>query len=185
MELNKYLFEKIYSAVGHSSFMDAVAIFFAEYLTYFIVIGLAFWIFSKPTKKAIFSAFSFIFLSVLFSRGIITEAIRYFYKSPRPFVVLGFDPLIFDGNQSFPSGHTAFLLAIAFSVFLINKKFGIWLCVSGLLVALARIYAGVHWPFDILGGVAVALIGTFIAHFLLKKFTGSNPALKGSETPVV
>ena len=91
MELNKYLFEKIYSAVGHSSFIDAVAIFFAEYLTYFLVIGLVFWILSRGTKKAVFSAFSFIFLSVLFSRGIITEAIRYFYNSPRPFVVLGFE----------------------------------------------------------------------------------------------
>lgn len=185
MELNKYLFEKIYSAIGRSSFMDAVAIFFAEYLTYFIVIGIAFWIFSKPTKKAMFSAFSFIFLSVLFSRGIITEVIRYFYKSPRPFAVLGFEPLIFDGNQSFPSGHTAFLFAFAFSIFLINKKFGIWLCVASLLVALARIYAGVHWPFDIIGGIVVASIGTFIAHFLLKKFTGSNPALKDADATVI
>ncbi len=181
MELNKYLFEKIYSAVGHSSFMDAVAIFFAEYFTYLLIAGVAFWILSRGGKKIIFSVFSFVFLSVLFSRGIITEVIRYFYKSPRPFTALGFEPLIFDGNQSFPSGHTAFLFAFAFSIFLINKKFGIWLAVAGLLVALARIYAGVHWPFDILGGVVVALIGTFIAHFLLKKFTGSNPALKSNE----
>lgn len=174
MDWNKYLFEKIYSSVGHSSFMEAVGVFFAEYLSYFLIAGVIFWIFSRPTKKVVFSAFSFIFLSVLFSRGIITEVIRYFYDSPRPFVALGFEPLIFDGARSFPSGHTALLFAFAFSLFLFNKKFGIWMGVAALLVALARIYAGVHWPFDILGGIVVATLGTYIAYVALRKVADFN-----------
>ena len=185
MSWNNYLFQKIYSAIGHSSFMDAVTIFFAEYLTYFLIAGVIFWIFSRPTKKAIFSAFSFVFLSVLFSRGIITEAIRFFYKSPRPFTALGFEPLIFDGNQSFPSGHTALIFAFALSIFFMNKKLGIWLGVSGLLVGLARILAGVHWPFDILGGIAVALVGVYVAKFVLGKALSGSPVIKDTDSPVV
>lgn len=165
--------------------MDAVGIFFAEYLTYFLIIGVAVWIFSRPTVKAKFRAFSFVFLSALIARGIITEVIRYFYKSERPFVTLGFEPLIFNDNSSFPSGHAAFLFAFAFSIFFINKKLGIWFGVSALLVALARIYAGIHWPVDILGGIAVALISAHIAKLALDKAARGKALIKEEDQPVV
>lgn len=185
MNWNNYLFQKIYSGIGRGSFMDAVALFFAEYFTYFLIFGVIFWIFSKPTVKAKFRAFSFVFLSVLISRGILTELIRYFYKSERPFVALGFEPLVFDGNPSFPSGHAALLFAMSFSIFFINRKLGIWFMISAILVSLARIYAGVHWPLDILGGIAVALIGTYISHLALKKAAGDKAVVKDDGGGVV
>lgn len=185
MNWNNILFQKIHSFAGRSSFLDAVGVFLAEYLTYLLIIGIVVWIFSRPTKKAVFSAFSLISLSVLFSRGIITEAISFFYKSPRPFMVLGFEPLIFNGNQSFPSGHTALLFAFAFSIFYINKKLGIWLGVAGLLVGLARIYVGVHWPIDILGGIAVALVGTYVAYLAFKKAIGDKAVIKENNNGVI
>ena len=185
MNWNNILFQKIHSFAGRSSFLDAVGVFLAEYLTYLLIIGIVIWIFSRPTKKAVFSALSLISLSVLFSRGIITEAIRFFYDAQRPFVVLGFDPLIFDGNRSFPSGHTTLLMAIAFALFLMNKKAGIWFGVCGLIVGISRIYAGVHWPVDILGGIAVALIATFTANFFLKKATGERHLIQEDSDPVI
>ncbi len=185
MNWNNYLFQKIYSGLGRGSFMDAVGIFFAEYFTYFLIAGIILWIFSKPTVKAKFRAFSFVFLSVLISRGIITEVIRYFYKSERPFVALGFEPLIFDGNPSFPSGHAALLFAMSFSLFLVNRKLGIWFIVSAILVSLARIYAGVHWPIDILGGIAVALIGTYVAKLALRKFAHEKTLVQEEDRGVV
>lgn len=185
MNWNNILFQKIHSFVGRSSFLDAVGVFFAEYFTYLLLLGLVFWIFSRPTKKAGFSSFSIIFLSVLFSRGIITETIRFFYKAVRPFNALGFEPLIGETNPSFPSGHTALLMAIAFALFLINKKAGIWFGICGLIVGFARIYAGVHWPIDILGGIAVALVGTYIANILLKKAVKDKSEDKGALASVV
>ena len=69
--------------------------------------------------------------------------------------------LIFhETSYSFPSGHAAFFAALAMVVFLYNRKAG-WIYFSAaLFIGFARIYTGVHWPLDVLGGLILgAVIG--------------------------
>ena len=104
-------------------------------------------------------------LSAILSRGLITEIIRFFYHRPRPFLSLNLTPLIHDFSNSFPSGHMTFFFVLALSIFLLNKKWG-WFFVAGvILMGLGRIFVGVHWPSDILGGILIALL----SYFLIKK----------------
>lgn len=71
---------------------------------------------------------------------------------------------------SFPSGHTTASFASALIlVRLFPKKFGIPSVVLAALIAFSRLYVGVHYPTDILGGIAVALIGSFIAITIYRK----------------
>ena len=122
--------------------------------------------------------FSLSAISVILARGIIVEIIRFFYDRPRPFEALGIEPLILNnGAPSSPSGHAAFFFALALAVFFTNKKWGYWFFAGALLIGIARIFIGIHWPLDILAGAAVGLISAF----LIKKIL-SSPEITSLET---
>ena len=80
---------------------------------------------------------------------------------------------------AFPSGHTVFYFTLAFAIWHINKKWGQWLLAGAFILGLARVFIGVHWPFDILGGIAVAWLGVLIT----KKFLVSRIQSATNETP--
>lgn len=82
---------------------------------------------------------------------------------PRPFYLYPDLQLSQASGFSFPSGHTATAFAVWGLVFLWFKKAGysnlaIW-WVPSLLVAMSRVYLGVHYVTDVLAG---AVIGTLI-----------------------
>ncbi len=90
---------------------------------------------------------------------------------PRPFAVLGENPLVpmGAGDSSFPSGHASFLFAMAFFVFWYYRRLGWVLIILSALVGAARIYAGVHWPLDILGGACVGILAAAITRRLARE----------------
>ncbi len=66
-------------------------------------------------------------------------------------------------SYSFPSGHTVSAMAVAFTVFSQNKKYGAITIIFALLMGLSRLYVGVHFPTDVFGGI---LVGAAIAYFV-------------------
>ena len=98
------------------------------------------------------------------------EIIRHFYQSPRPYVTLIFKPLIdLEFSNSFPSGHASVFFALATAIFLSSKKWSYYFFAGAVLVGLGRIYVGVHWPTDILGGIAVGILSALIVWKILPK----------------
>lgn len=161
--------ESIYSLIGQSAAFDFLIKAFAQYLPY-AFLGGAIWFFLRHSWRESIYGFCFATLTAIVSRGIITEIIRAIYPRLRPFEALNFEPLFIDTHQSFPSGHTAFFFAIAFSIFLFNKKIG-WLFISlAFLNGVARVFAGVHWPLDILGGISAALVSFWLIYKLVGKY---------------
>lgn len=76
------------------------------------------------------------------------------------------DPL-HDG--SFPSGHTLASFEAAGAMMLRNKRFGIPALVLAIVIAFSRLYLYVHYPTDILGGIAFGLLFAFVSYILINK----------------
>ena len=134
------------------------AIFFAEYLPYLLVVGFLILVFRQPGARRKFYLFAEGALAVILARGIVTESIRFFYNVARPFALLGFSPLIGESGSSFPSGHMAWFFALASSYGSRTESGELGSSCSPPSMGIARIYAGVHWPLDILARYVVGLL---------------------------
>jgi len=168
MNLNQPLFDLIHQFANRSVWLDDIGIFLAQYLPYLLVLGFLVLAFGRKDWRMRVLIFSEGALAVILSRGIVTQAIRFFYHHLRPFAALNFTPLINESGYSFPSGHAAWFFAISMVVFYYSRKWGIWYFLLSILNGLARIYVGVHWPLDILGGIVVGVLCGMLAHRLLK-----------------
>lgn len=168
-ELNRRVFEWIWSFAHRNAALDAVGIFCAEYLPYLLVLGFFVLVFSEHGWRKRLFLFGEGALAVLISRGMLTEIIRFFYHHPRPFDALGFMPLVSETGTSFPSGHAAFFFALAAIVFFANRHWGIWYFLASAAISIARIYVGVHWPLDILGGALIGIAVGTLVHLSLRE----------------
>ena len=169
MNFDLDLFNLIHGLAGKSRLLDFIMIFLADYFGYFLVVAALIIIWHLGNWKKRIHFFSFLALALILSRGIITELIRFFYHQPRPFMALDFIPLIEPVNQgAFPSGHAAFYFALAGVVWLLNKNLGWRFVGAAVLMGLARVFVGVHWPLDILGGAAIGIISVYIVYLLLE-----------------
>ena len=52
--------------------------------------------------------------------------------------------------------------AVTAAVYFYNKKLAVALAVASLIMGIARIYVGVHWPSDILGGMAICILSGWL-----------------------
>jgi len=167
--MEKAIFEAINNLAGRYVWWDWPALFFADYAGYLLAaILLAIFIF----KKNAYSRWTVIMalVAAVVSRGIIVSVIKFLYYRPRPFEVLQIVQLIPENNSSFPSGHAALYFALSTVIFFYNRKLGaIFLAVSALM-GVARIYVGVHWPLDILGGAVIGVLTGWVANLLFQKY---------------
>lgn len=79
--------------------------------------------------------------------------------------------------SSFPSDHAVFYFSIATAIFLVSRKFGIIAYLYAFLViCLPRVYIGVHYPTDILTGIALGVgIGSVTSITPLSEWIARRP----------
>lgn len=176
LNLDYRLFEFFNAWAGKNSAANAIIIFFAQYVIWFVYAGLCLWWFLGKDRIPVRQRLVLIFSSVVLGRGMAVEIIRAIYHRARPFLAYRVTKLIHvvlllgrDNEGSFPSGHTTIMFAIAGALYFYNKKLAGRLVLLGLLIGLARVSAGIHYPGDILGGIIVGLISAWLIEKTLGK----------------
>lgn len=119
--------------------------------------------------------------------GIIRYPIALWCGRARPSVYL--DTLILEPTtnaRSFPSGHATGAFAIALFFCLAAIRCGrpalmLPALTWAILVGLSRVYLGVHWPLDVVGGFGVGLVAAGILFWLAEPRGWFEPDQKREE----
>ncbi|MFC4505616.1 MULTISPECIES: phosphatase PAP2 family protein [Streptomyces] len=112
---------------------------------------------------------------------LVNVPIRGFVERPRPFLDhQGLDVLVSGKTDySFVSDHATITMAMGIGLFIAHRKFGLVGIGLGLVEGFCRVYMGVHYPTDVVGGfalgTAVALLLAPLAAMLL------NPLMQAVE----
>lgn len=158
--INTNLFFTIFNLAHKSAILDKIMVFGAAdliYIVIFIILILAFFNKFKSRKSLLLLIISFGIAFILMK---ITE---HFYYHPRPFIAFNIRPLITHApDTSFPSGHTTLISVIFFSFWYYQSRLWPYFLISLLWIGLARIFVGVHFPFDILGGIVYGFVSTWL-----------------------
>ncbi|MEU0947691.1 phosphatase PAP2 family protein [Streptomyces canus] len=96
---------------------------------------------------------------------LVNVPIRGFVERPRPFRTHEGLEVLVSGktDYSFVSDHATITMAMAVGLFVANRKFGLVGIALALLEGFCRVYMGVHYPTDVIGGFA---LGTAVALLL-------------------
>lgn len=170
VELDTILFNLINSS-GDSSF-DTFMILMSDKLIfiplYIYILYILFKMFKKDFIWIILSLSFLIFLadfgSVKFFKEVF-ERLRPCYQLENVRIVLECG-----GKYGFISSHASNMFSIAFFIGLLTKRKFLFIGLFSLatIIGYSRIYLGVHFPFDIVGGMFWALLVSCITYFLLK-----------------
>ncbi|MBF88631.1 MAG: hypothetical protein CMG75_03045 [Candidatus Marinimicrobia bacterium] len=142
-------------------FLMRFASLFGDKGFYVIIFPLSYWFFNRVNT---ISFTVLICISIFINLGL-----KEFFHQERPLDVA----LIDAEGYSFPSGHAQMTVVIwGFLIYKIRKYFGYGI-LTIIIIGISRLYLGVHWPLDVVGGWIIGgllLAGFFpLENWLIKK----------------
>lgn len=168
--MNMYLFRLINGLANKAILLDKIMVIFSTYVPLLFMLVLAYVYIYGVVKKDIrircvaVDTFVMTVVNLVASFGI-----GKVYYVPRPFVHNKVNLLIpHSADASFPSDHVLGTMGIALGINNWFKLYGRVLIVLSCIVGISRVYVGHHYPFDVLGGIVIAVIINYAYRMLVK-----------------
>ena len=111
-------------------------------------------------------------VTAMLTSWLFTEILKLVVQRPRPFDALANAPgplpapetvIAHPSSYSFPSGDASLAMGAALAFAYVSPKYRVPVLLLGLSAALARVVVGVHYPFDVLGGITVGVVFGLLA----------------------
>lgn len=175
--MNNSIFFSLYNLSHQSPFFDWLVIFFSQYFQYFVISLAIIFLLShhdvlnsnNKFKDNILKLKEIFLVSLsVFLAWVSSIFLKIIFHTSRPFIEFpNIVPFFRPTDYSFPSGHSAFFMAVSVAIFLYHKKMGYIFMIFAFLIGISRVIAGVHYPVDIVGGY---VFGSIISYLLIKIF---------------
>jgi undecaprenyl-diphosphatase len=155
------IFTYVNGFAGSNRILDETMIFIARWGIFLYLLLLA-WLCTKKEKRTDRR------LKLIVRTGLAAVAalainmlVGMVYFRPRPFVLHQVNLLVGSSpdDASFPSDHTAFAAAFTAALFDKDRGLAVFLAVFTVVLGISRVYVGVHYPFDVLGGICTGILG--------------------------
>ena len=165
-DADKALFLWINALVGYAPAVDAAMTWVASDYLVPVSMGLtlvALWFIGHDAPQRMrYQIGMFTALTAMALSSLVVLISNALFFRPRPFDGLDGINLLFyrPTDSSFPSNSAAAAFAIAAAVWCVNRRIGAALFIAAAIYGFSRVYVGVHYPADILGGALIALIIT-------------------------
>ena len=163
----------------HSVFFDEFMFTFSGKWVWLPFYASLLYLFIRIWKKDSIWIILALVLCIVFADQIASGILKVWVQRPRPSRAEELDGLVHivngyrAGKYGFVSSHASnsFGLALFCSLLFRKNKTYAWVLFAwAVLTAYSRIYLGVHYPGDILGGILVGVFAALFCLFLLKKF---------------
>jgi len=172
MNIDQKLFFKINGLVGKSRFLDVFGRIGAKHVVFFIFIASLILAWSLEDMSGVYYFFIF-FVPIWFLAFISNVLIGLAIRRPRPYVTFPnkAKPLFrpkFENWKSFPSDHAMTVFVMFFMFIWIMPTVWAWALLPFVLwVCWSRVFCGVHYLGDTIGGMIVALISVLFVFIQL------------------
>jgi undecaprenyl-diphosphatase len=155
-------FKTINQFAGRWRLIDIAGIFCAKWLILLMAVFLFAFYFLQNNLAIFFNCLS---------SGLLALALAWiiciFYKERRPAELQNSKVLIpVPKSLSFPSGHASVVFGLSLPLLFFDLKLAVVFIILSCFVSLARVFCGVHWFSDILGGALVGFFSSLIIYFL-------------------
>jgi undecaprenyl-diphosphatase len=151
---------------GEFELLDALMVAFTIVGISYVIVLIAVPLWMEKKREA---AFDVVMLVVIVT--VISEVVKILVDRQRPSMELSVvQTIISASGPSFPSAHASRAFAVALLVaFNSNRTWGIAAFIVATLIAISRVFLGVHWPSDILFGAFLGLLVAAMLAYLGRK----------------
>lgn len=181
---DRFLLVKLNALTGVFPLFDEVFVILAEGVVFMLVGAYVMYLFKSSKSSNRLLLLGEAFVSTIIARFIFVTGLRLIHFRFRPFLCESITQLVAHNplEASFPSGHAAVMAALAMSMWYLNKKIGLLFGFFAVMSAFARVVVGVHYPLDVVVGLACGVVSAVLARKLYTYAVHESPLSVSKKT---